>query len=593
MYVSFDIFDTCLIRRCGSPDNVFFLLGQRLFGVDTTLANMFYNWRVGAEKEAKKLYNKSVVSIEDIYTTIRSELQSKYSIDELVDAEKNIESDLLCALPATLDIISELRTKGTDIVFISDMYLPSELLSEILQREGISMKTDDIFVSCECGCTKSTGELYSYVSKIRGELPQKHYGDNLWSDIKKAREVGINSVQIDSSFSKTEIFLLEQTKNIRQCLVISCLVGALRHSRLTSGFGKFSGFSSDFVVPVWTAYVLACLRKASKDGLDRLYFLARDGYILHYIAKQYTSIFFNIECRYLYVSRKSMYLPSLSSTKECDIEKYFADNFQFVNQEIINQYFKTTSWVEDEVLENAQQARNRINEYFDKEGIYDSSSKYALVDIGWKGSGRYAFNRLMRLHNSPEREMWYWGTFKEWRNKYSGNYWTYNANQKLPLFFITLMEDYFSASPDMSTIDYTHGTPVFDINSEIDNSKILEANIAGIDRFTKFIIDFHLEGQESLDIISSLSCSVLTDHPEYIDIDVFSQMKCFSERGIDTHFVKKVNFFYVVKYVIGMSGLKGWSDGNLVYSYPRYYKMFNHIRSFSLLLRRRFGIFNK
>ena len=29
---SFDIFDTVLIRKCGSPENIFYLLSRRIYG---------------------------------------------------------------------------------------------------------------------------------------------------------------------------------------------------------------------------------------------------------------------------------------------------------------------------------------------------------------------------------------------------------------------------------------------------------------------------------------------------------------------------------------------------------------------------------
>lgn len=30
--VSFDIFDTTLVRKCGAPENIFYLLANRIFG---------------------------------------------------------------------------------------------------------------------------------------------------------------------------------------------------------------------------------------------------------------------------------------------------------------------------------------------------------------------------------------------------------------------------------------------------------------------------------------------------------------------------------------------------------------------------------
>lgn len=43
---SFDIFDTTLIRKCGKPQNIFYLLAQKLFYHNTELQKEFVIWRL-------------------------------------------------------------------------------------------------------------------------------------------------------------------------------------------------------------------------------------------------------------------------------------------------------------------------------------------------------------------------------------------------------------------------------------------------------------------------------------------------------------------------------------------------------------------
>lgn len=50
--VSFDIFDTTLVRKCGAPENIFYLLANRIFGSSDKCAayrNSFFLWRRKAE----------------------------------------------------------------------------------------------------------------------------------------------------------------------------------------------------------------------------------------------------------------------------------------------------------------------------------------------------------------------------------------------------------------------------------------------------------------------------------------------------------------------------------------------------------------
>ena len=95
-----------------------------------------------------------------------------------------------------------------------------------------------------------------------------------------------------------------------------------------------------------------------------------------------------------------MYLPSLTSLDENEIEKYFGDKLRYTSNKQVLNYFKQTVWDENVILKEATEARKRIDAYFEKEDIYNENVKYALVDVGWKGSGRYAFNKLLCLFYS-------------------------------------------------------------------------------------------------------------------------------------------------------------------------------------------------
>lgn len=584
-YVSFDIFDTCLVRRCGDAENVFFLLARRLFGDDTTEAEMFFHWRCWAENSAVNRLGEKNVSIDDIYEGIPNYILRQYDIESLIKEELNLESEMLRAIPSTLKIIEERRNEGEKIVFISDMYLSSSFLFDILLREGIAKKDDLCFVSCECKKSKASGKIYSYVTNYMGGKPLCHYGDNLWSDIKKAKENGINSRLLSNGFNKTEKYILRRMRNNRNFHLYSCLVGTMRFGRLKNTQGLSPDLSSDFVAPMFTAYVLACLRKAQHDKMDRLYFLARDGYILLWIAKHFSSYFPSIDLKYLYVSRKSMYLPSLSSVKAEEIERYFADNFKYTTKEQRLSYFKQATWDENVVLRQAKKARERIDKYFEKNGVYDENVKYALVDVGWKGSGKFAFNQLLKQKGYAPREMWYWGTFKEWRMSFDGDFWTYNINMDLPMYFITMVEDFFSTSPNLSTIDYEDGEPVFDEKSKIDNADVLEMNKLCLNDFISMVKEFRIDNQNILDELSLVCCNVLKNHPEYVDLRPLLTMKCFSEKGNGKGLINTPHLIDVLKYVMGSNSFTGWIEGNMAYSCKMLLNFARCARKISMFIR--------
>ena len=70
---------------------------------------------------------------------------------------------------------------------------------------------------------------------------------------------------------------------------------------------------NEFAGPIIFNYVWWILHEAMARKIDRLYFLARDGYILLKIAKAFCTKFgLNIDCRYLVCSRASLRLPCYS-----------------------------------------------------------------------------------------------------------------------------------------------------------------------------------------------------------------------------------------------------------------------------------------
>ena len=92
MLASYDIFDTTLIRKCGSAQNIFYILSRNLFPKDTSLATDFYVWRSNAESF---LSSQEEHTIEDIYNSLPDTISDRFSKKEIIEKEKEIEADNL------------------------------------------------------------------------------------------------------------------------------------------------------------------------------------------------------------------------------------------------------------------------------------------------------------------------------------------------------------------------------------------------------------------------------------------------------------------------------------------------------------------
>ena len=72
------------------------------------------------------------------------------------------------------------------------------------------------------------------------------------------------------------------------------------------------------LAPALNGFVAWVLTESMKQGIKRLYFLARDGYFMYQTAKFYVEeLGLPIECKYLYCSRYSIRVPNY----HLDIEK--------------------------------------------------------------------------------------------------------------------------------------------------------------------------------------------------------------------------------------------------------------------------------
>lgn len=76
---------------------------------------------------------------------------------------------------------------------------------------------------------------------------------------------------------------------------------------------------SNVIAPMLTAYVSWVLRNARQQGIQRLYFVSRDGQIFYKIASNMRSDN-DPTCHYIYGSRQAWFLPSVIEVKENELD---------------------------------------------------------------------------------------------------------------------------------------------------------------------------------------------------------------------------------------------------------------------------------
>ncbi len=195
---------------------------------------------------------------------------------------------------------------------------------------------------------------------------------------------------------------------------------------------------ADVVGPLLFGFVYWCLRQAEERGIRRLYFIARDGQVLHKIAGQICSAWgFKIECRYLYGSRQAWRIPALRGIGPEELEWATPANHGLSVEHVLarlglepeplaavllDRGFARQQWREplaeaqlerlrqvlvlDEVQELAREAaaraRTLLLRYLEQEGVFDGV-RFALVDMGWNGNLQRCLGRAIGLGGHPDK----------------------------------------------------------------------------------------------------------------------------------------------------------------------------------------------
>lgn len=412
--VSFDIFDTLILRTFDVPTDVFRLVGHRI-GEES-----FAKLRVQAEKEARQHHRQKngEVNIYEIY----EELSRYISIDTeaVIRQELEAEKDCCFANPFMKAVYDELLRRGQKVIIVSDMYLPGELVRELLHSCGYEGYSK-LYVSCDYGAGKWDKRLYPIVERDNPECETYiHVGDNKASDVSHAKKNGWDAVHYPAC---RELGGELRAKDMDR-LSVSAYNGIVNaHLHADS-----SVYSPEYEHGFRYAGYLVCgfcewlNRYVEENKIDRILFLARDADILY---KVYNRHYRKVDNRYMVVSRLATWIMAFETDTEAFIQNFFQTRANLGTQTIAKALEETDMEVLIPLLEDAgldgnskltqhnyQKLRSFIYEnkavavkhyasskqagqdYF-REMIGDAK-RVCAVDIGWSGQILITMRKIVR-----------------------------------------------------------------------------------------------------------------------------------------------------------------------------------------------------
>jgi len=436
MLRSVDIFDTVLTRAVARPADLFLLSASPSF----TDPEQWRQVRIQAERHARQSAPGGEVNLEQIYRALADSLSwDAVQTRQAMEAELAAEETALHPVPGMRRQLRRWREQGDSILFLSDMYLPSDFLERQLRHHGVWAEGDQLLVSGEQHLSKRSGQLFLSVLQSRALSPGSlcHTGDDPEADASLPSQFGIRTEPFtDARLSPREQFLSDMSDV--EPLLRSRIAAASRLARLNlpkpadPEDRTLRDIGTAVIGPLLTGYVAWSLREAKQRGIQRLYFVSRDGQILHRIAETLCRTEnLDIECRYLFGSRQAWHLPALTKLDETALNWIVDSTLHLSIDSVLRRVgldpacagtpltkngFPESAWTHNleaserdrlklllsqdplrsAILTEAESRRKTAAGYLRQEGLLDSIP-WAMVDMGWSGRMQGSLRSLLNI----------------------------------------------------------------------------------------------------------------------------------------------------------------------------------------------------
>ncbi|NRT73687.1 HAD family hydrolase [Clostridium beijerinckii] len=449
--VSFDIFDTLILRMVEKPTDIFRLVQIEYEKKYGPLNFNYEEIRIESENEARKIAynneNRLEIHFDEIFEALINLLIDKEKIDILKELELNLEKKFCVPNNYMKKLFNECKKMGKKILIVSDMYLDKDIILSLLDKCGYS-GYENLYLSSELMMTKAHGGVYDYIIKELKVNPNDilHIGDNYETDIGNAKKRGIKTYYYQKCAERAEKLFISGEKSIALSIAKATIYNNMFCNIAIEEREDFwYQFGFKYVGILYYALVTWIQRNAKKDNVDYFLFLARDGYILK---KVYDIIYENsknkINSQYVFASRRAFVLPTMkdnfekmlefliTSIYEIKVNDYIdriglkAENYEneirlagFSSKEDFvvgdggkKKIVKFFEMISSDINEIAMKEYEILVKYIKQLNI-EEYDKVGVVDIGYNGTMQNALKQIIENENI-EKELigYYFATYK-------------------------------------------------------------------------------------------------------------------------------------------------------------------------------------
>lgn len=335
--VSFDIFDTVLVRRVHDPDLLkmpvarFLAARTARAGIAGWNAGRVWRFRNRVEAMHRRRAGRTGPDQEARYPDFMGDVLARIFRDRpaeeaqdllraVTDYELELESAMLVPRAGIRRLLELLKARGKRIYLISDMYLPSTHLQRLIERAGLAPLVDGISSSADTLCAKASGAAWPLLKEHWKLDPARwlHVGDNPISDGMRPSKFGLRALVLRDADELTRKAIVRRYAEIavRRPFWRGRLVQQLtlpledenqpRHPLYVTGH--------NFFAPFFCAFVQRVAEQCRARSIRRVYFFSREGQLLLKIWERLAPALFPAgdqpAAHYLYVSRMALAGPA-------------------------------------------------------------------------------------------------------------------------------------------------------------------------------------------------------------------------------------------------------------------------------------------
>jgi predicted HAD superfamily hydrolase len=538
--VSFDIFDTLLVRKTLYPHDVFYLVEQRALHAGYNVNN-FVSARIQAEEE------QPLCNIDMIYSWLKEYYEWDDEVTRKIrEIELKTEQEVLIPRTEIVNLLHFAQKAGKQIVLTSDMYLPETILKKILEEKGIS-GYEKLFVSCEVKRAKHTG-LYKELLKICSE-PSKilHIGDNPVADGSDCKALGITAALIPSALDMALNRGWGDAVQTASNLLERSLLGLIISNIFQDPFqqpdlkkypveARSRRFGNSVIGPLASGYLTWLIQKLREESFHGVLFLARDGWLFYNIYRKSLRKLGLPLPIYYYANRRSAFLGCADSEHECgnilELRNFYGASitdtiknvYQIPTHEILP-YLKddgASDYIEKhmELIKNkAEETRKGYLQYSKKCGMV-SGNRYAVCDFIAMGNTQHYLSKVLPF----SLQGYYFAKYSSASvNTDKIEYYLQNKASVLLKGYVERLEPFITSMEPSQNCITSKGLPVF--AEEYRNSQELQdiatvlktAEVFSVEFFETFYQEGQVISSSLIEAIYAAEDYYITQHTVYDD----------------------------------------------------------------------------